>query len=139
MLAGLAPGAVPRLQGEWAWFLRTATDMKTGSGAATPFTRLSHAIGHVPGFEPGAGAVTMRVLGPVEFTVDGGPAVRRFSADASKNTNGNSVLLRLDYKRSRTLLTGDLNKVSQRALLDDYAGDTPRVPGRRRQGLPSRQ
>jgi beta-lactamase superfamily II metal-dependent hydrolase len=123
VLAGLAQGAVPRLQGEWASFLRTATNMKTRDGAATPFTRLSHVIGHVPGFEPGAGSVAMRVLAPVEFTVDGKPGVRRFSSEASKNTNGNSVLLRLDYKRSRTLLTGDLNKASQHALLADYAGE----------------
>lgn len=122
-LAALAPGAVPRLQGDWASFIRAATNMKTKGGAFTPFARLSHVTPHVPGFAPGDGAVTIRVLAPVEFTVDGAPAVRRFSADASKNTNGNSVLLRLDYGRSRTLLTGDLNAASQRALLDDYAGE----------------
>ena len=53
---------------------------------------------------------------------DGQPALHNYGSSPSKNTNGNSLLLRLDYKRSRILMTGDLNRDSQRALLADYTG-----------------
>ncbi len=55
----------------------------------------------------------------MEKKVGGKPALRSFAADPAKNTNGNSLLLRLDYKRASILSTGDLNRDSQRALLDD--------------------
>jgi hypothetical protein len=62
------------------------------------------------------------VLAPVEFEVGGKPALRRFTGGDSINTNGRSVLLRVDYGRARIVLTGDLNTASQEALLEDYAG-----------------
>jgi beta-lactamase superfamily II metal-dependent hydrolase len=122
VVAALNEGANPRLQGEWAQFMKSVTTTKTIDGSPTPIQRLSHVDGHVPGFDGSDGGVAIRVLAPFETKVGGQPALHRFGSAASKNTNGNSLLLRLDYKRSRILLTGDLNTDSQRMLLDDYVG-----------------
>jgi beta-lactamase superfamily II metal-dependent hydrolase len=119
--AGLAPGASPALQGEWSDFLGEAAKCKTGAGTDTPIERLSHLSGSLPGFDDPDG-VDIKVLGPVEFDVNGTSAIRRFASKDSKNTNGNSVLLRVDFGDVRVLLTGDLNEASQKALLADYAG-----------------
>lgn len=89
----------------------------------TTIKRLSSADGYVPGVEPGtAGEPEIKVLAPVRFEAEGKPAVRRYSATDSKNTNGNSLLLALRYGACRVLLTGDLNRLSQEALLSDYSG-----------------
>ncbi|MDJ0907165.1 MAG: hypothetical protein QNI96_14185 [Woeseiaceae bacterium] len=114
-------GSDPKFQGEWAKFLRKVKGAKTRAGDPTPVTRLTHAAGDLPGFGAGS-AVKMRVLAPVEFEVGGKPAIRKFSGGTSKNTNGNSVLLRIDFDKARILLTGDLNTVSQQSLLKDYTG-----------------
>lgn len=126
VLGALKPGAEPQLQGEWAAFMRLATQARTAAGKPTPIRRLSQKDGLLPGFEGGGagqgGEVAVHVLAPWEAQADGKPALHNFKSNASKNTNGNSLLLRLDYRRTRILLTGDLNSDSQRALLDDYAG-----------------
>lgn len=119
----LKPNADPKLQGEWAKFLESVTKAKTIGGSGTPISRLSHLDRFVPGFDGNGGGVAIRVLAPVEFDNNGQPALHNYSSQASKNTNGNSLLLRLDYGRSRFLLTGDLNTNSQQALLEDYAGE----------------
>lgn len=121
VLAALKPDATHKLQGEWAEFMSRVCQARTSAGKPTPIRRLSQRDGLLPGFEGADGGVAVHVLAPVERQVDGRPALRRFGTD-SKVTNGNSLLLRLDYGRSRFLLTGDLNTESQRALLDDYAG-----------------
>jgi beta-lactamase superfamily II metal-dependent hydrolase len=120
--AALAGGGAPQLAGEWAQFLSCVLDAKTAGGQPTPVRRLSHADHYLPGFEPAAGAPAVRVIAPVEFGVGGEPALRRFSGGDDKNTNGQSILLRVDYGRARVLLTGDLNRAAQAALLQDYAG-----------------
>ncbi|MBA4341298.1 MAG: hypothetical protein C0423_03990 [Methylibium sp.] len=122
IMAALKPEAQPRLQGEWAEFMGHACKARTAAGTPTPLRRLSQKDRFLPGFEGANSGVAVRVLAPVERQVEGKPALRSFGSAASKNTNGNSVLLRLDYGRSRILLTGDLNTESQRALLDDYVG-----------------
>lgn len=115
--------AHPRLQGWWRRFIETVLDATTREGNPTPFQRLSHRTEYLPGFGPGVGDGTVvHILGPVAFDVDGAPAVRKFPGGSSTNTNGTSVLLRVDYGRTRILLTGDLNKASQHALLRDMAG-----------------
>ena len=109
----LKANAEPALQGEWASFLRQVL----ASGAR--IARLSERTGYLPAFEPARGAASLRVLGPVEPEKGrlydlGGDAV---------NSNGNSIVLRLDYGRARILLTGDLNRAAQRKLLDAHTGN----------------
>jgi beta-lactamase superfamily II metal-dependent hydrolase len=123
VVAALGDAAEPKLQGEWADFLRHVTLARTAAGTPTPINRLSQLDEHLPGFDGTDGGVAIRVLAPFESAVGGKPALHNYAASPDKNTNGNSLLLRLDYGRSRILLTGDLNRNSQRALLDDYTGN----------------
>ncbi|MEP6835084.1 MAG: MBL fold metallo-hydrolase, partial [Gemmatimonas sp.] len=120
--AALATGANPKLQGDWADFMGHVTKAKTLTDEPTLIKRLSQTDQFVPGFVAGPGTVSLRVLAPFESTINSAPALHNFSSAADKNTNGNSLLLRLDYGRARILLTGDLNSDSQRALLNDYIG-----------------
>lgn len=111
----------PLLQGEWRAFLEKVQGARTDAGAPTPISRLTDRTGYLPGFDDAAqGAI--RILAPVHFEVAGEPTVRCYRGGDAQNTNGNSILLRLDYGTVRILLTGDLNKASQSALLEDYAG-----------------
>ena len=119
--AALGTQASPKLQGNWKSFWRQAVKTKTRAGAKTPIQRLSHVADFLPGFEDPQG-VSIRILGPVEFDVGGKPAIRRLASAGSQNTNGNSILLRVDYGNTRVLLTGDLNQKAQGALLEDYTG-----------------
>ena len=121
VVAALGDDANPELQGEWAELMRNVTKTKTKDGSATPIHRLSHVDKHLPGFD-GSGGVAIRILAPFESQIGGQPVLHNYGSSPGKNTNGNSLLLRLDYKRSRILLTGDLNRDSQRALLADYTG-----------------
>ncbi|HMS07859.1 MAG TPA: hypothetical protein PKE66_00060 [Pyrinomonadaceae bacterium] len=123
VVSALQPNAAPRLQGEWADFLRNVTQTKTSTGSNTPIKRLSNRDGFVPGFDGANGGVALHILAPVEKRLGNTPVLHRFAAENSQNTNGNSLLLRLDYGRTRILLTGDLNTNSQRQLLDDYSGN----------------
>lgn len=109
--AGLKADAEPRLQGEWAAFLNCVA----ASGCSVK--RLSNRTTYVPGFAPTQSAASLRVLGPVEPERG-----RLFDLGSdSQNTNGNSLVLRLDYGGARILLTGDLNRKAHRRLLDAYA------------------
>jgi hypothetical protein len=114
-------GSHPKLQGEWASFLRKVVPAQTRDGNPTPVFRLSDQLGYLPGFG-GQSGLSINVIAPVEFDVAGKPGIRKFTGGNSKNTNGNSVLLRIDYKSVRILLTGDLNTKSQQHLLKDYEG-----------------
>jgi hypothetical protein len=116
--AGLKPGAGPALAGEWADFLQCLADLDV------PVTRLSYrpekGIGTLPGYDDPA-KTAVRILGPVETLVNGKPALKDFGND-SQNTNGNSLVFRIDYGRTRVLVAGDLNKASQQYLLREYEG-----------------
>lgn len=119
LAATSATTAVP-LQGEWSKFIEKVLSATRADGSPTPIDRLSHITGYLPGFEQG-GEVSIRVLGPAEFSVGGRPALIDFGAD-SKTTNGNSIVLRIDFGRARILLTGDLNKISQQTLMEVHKG-----------------
>ncbi|MBY5992851.1 ComEC/Rec2 family competence protein [Ferrimonas balearica] len=109
------------LNGSWGQFVLAATKAKRRSGAPADIVRLSHATHtHLPGFGPGQSQCQIQVLGPVEGQVNGEPALKRFPDGDSKNTNGHSVVLRLDYGQRRLLLTGDLNTHSQNHLMGHY-------------------
>lgn len=120
-VAASNPAVAPRLQGEWGNFIEKVLAAKRRDGTPTEIARLSQLSGHLPGFAPGGDGPSIEVLGPVEVDIGGTPALRRLGSD-SLTTNGNSVVLRLDYGRARILLTGDLNKVAQQGLLEAHAG-----------------
>jgi beta-lactamase superfamily II metal-dependent hydrolase len=116
-------GSGDKLHGWWHDFVETVVNTRTRSGQPTPIKRLSSVDEFVTDFGPNNDSEpTIRVLGPVEFNVGSQPALRQFPGGPSINTNGVSLLLRVDYGRTRVLLTGDLNKASQHALLEDYTG-----------------
>jgi hypothetical protein len=118
-----AADADPAAHGEWADFMRAALGARTTGNRPTPIQRLSSADGYLPGFKSKSGGEpAIRVLAPVHHEVEGEPAIRRFSGGDSKNTNGNSLLLKLEFGACRILLTGDLNRASQEALLADFSG-----------------
>lgn len=123
IVAALDETQEPHLQGEWADFLTAALDLETAAGAPTPFRRLSAADGFMPGFEPDASDVSIRMIAPVDFEIDGAPVIRNYGSSTSHNTNGNSLLFRVDYGRARILMTGDLNSKSMKAILDDWSGE----------------
>lgn len=110
------------LTGAWGNFIKSALGMRRGDGTPTPLHRLSNQTdAYLPGFAPGgASACSIRVLGPIEETVQGAPGLRNYSGGTSKNTNGHSVVLRLDYGARRLLLTGDLNTASQHHIIETY-------------------
>ena len=112
--------ANPQLQGEWAKFIDKAAKASDRNGGKVRFRRLSHRTGALPGFD--TGDLTIKVLAPVERNTTDGPGLQKLGG-TSQNTNGHSVLLRLDYYNARVLLTGDLNKRSQQLLLDHYDGE----------------
>jgi beta-lactamase superfamily II metal-dependent hydrolase len=93
----------------FARFARLAAD-KAGT-----VRRLTAADGFLPGYE--SGDLVIRVLGPIEEQLEGGGSGLRMLTSDSKTVNGHSIVLRLDYRQARILLTGDLNDSSQRLLL----------------------
>jgi beta-lactamase superfamily II metal-dependent hydrolase len=84
---------------------------------------LSQRSGWLSGYEPAAGAVAIRVLGPLQEALAGGGYGLRVLGGDSITRNGHSVVLRADYGRARFVLTGDLNTASQRLLLSFHAGE----------------
>lgn len=103
----------PQLAGEWGEFLAELRTLKP------KVQRLSQLSEYLPGFGKN-NDLRIRVLAPFQHEVGGRSCLRAFDSGSGKTTNGNSVLLRLDYDRARILLTGDLNKGSQAKLVKDW-------------------
>jgi len=114
-------GQGPQLRGYWRAFIEKVLGARRADGAQTPIVRLDQDAGWLPGFGQGS-QVPIRVLGPLATSINGHPAVMRLASSKSQNTNGASVLLRVDCGPCRVLLTGDLNANAQRRLLDHYEG-----------------
>ncbi len=128
VLGVLGSGSGPRLQGWWEDFMDTVVNARWTNNQPTTINRLSNNDSHLPDFSSGGGGEPIiRVLAPVEFNVNGKSGIRRFTGGDSQNTNGNSILLRVDCGSMRTLLTGDLNKKSMRSLLEDYKGNRQEI------------
>ena len=120
--AATQPGANPALQGMWGQFIKRVVAAQTPNGGPTPIDRLHPGMNHLPQFGPGnASGVTVHVLGPIDFNIGGVPALPVLGS-TSKSTNGNSVLLRLDFGAVRVLLTGDLNLAAHRLILEHFEG-----------------
>lgn len=112
------------LSGSWGKFVHAATKSKGSDGKATPITRLSNKThDFLPGFssnDPKKNKCAIRVLGPIEGTVSSNAALKKYPDGDSKNTNGHSVILRVDYGDRRIMLTGDLNTHSQNHIMKTY-------------------
>jgi hypothetical protein len=115
-------GAGPQLRGEWGGFIANVVAAKKADGTPTDIHRLSQLSEWLPGFGQG-GPIGIRVLGPIEGSIGGQPVLLRLASSPGQISNGTSVVLRVDFDRSRTLLTGDLNAVAHRALLRIHAGN----------------
>jgi beta-lactamase superfamily II metal-dependent hydrolase len=110
------------LTGEYGKWLRAMAAFE-GKGIGA-LRRLDHGTAYLPGYEPTQAPASVRVLGPVAESWKGKPALRYLDQagvgamkSPSLTRNGQSVVLRLDYKKARILLTGDLNFRSHALLL----------------------
>lgn len=104
-------------QGQWGEFLRCVHALECD----VAYLGRSQEGGYMPGFTPDDGDVRIRVLAPLDAEGPDGRRIEYLKTD-SQTTNGHSILLRVDYHRTRTLLTGDLNAASQRRILEAYTG-----------------
>ena len=131
VLNALDSTASKKLQGEWAEFINCVATTIRKDGTPTPIQRLSHQQDFLPTFENNdlaGGKVSIRVLAPIEYDIEGDTCLRYLHTAVnkegnSKTTNGNSILLRVDYGSVRVLLTGDLNTVSQHAIMKNFEGE----------------
>ncbi len=110
-----------KLSGSYATWLQDLLALQ-GQGV-DQLKRVHSGMGTLPDFDGGPKA-TVRVLGPVEESWQGKPALRYIDSESkgsmkspSLTRNGMSVVLRIDYGDVRLLMTGDLNFNSQALLL----------------------
>lgn len=111
------------LAGAWGRCIDAVVNCKSASDPNRPtnierLTTSSHEW--LPGFEPASqsSSISIRVLGPISEHVGNVVGLKRFPDGPSKNTNGHSVVLRVDYGARRLLLTGDLNTHAQTYIME---------------------
>lgn len=114
-------GTGPQLRGRWGALIEKVVAARSASGTPTAIQRLSQQSEWLPGHDAGD-EVPIRVLGPIAGEKNGRPTLLRLDTSQSINTNGTSVLLRVDHGKARILLTGDLNAKAHQSLLAEYAG-----------------
>ncbi len=90
------------LQGQWKDFI---SQVVKSASSCTRLSNKKNSKGYVPGFEPKPNYPSIKVLAPIEEKVDGKPALKKFGSGDSQNTNGHSLLLRVDYGKTKVLLT----------------------------------
>ncbi len=117
---GLRQNANLKLQGEWAEFLKVI--QKSGASVDRLGYNPEKDFEYLPGYEEDK-KTSIKILGPIEGKSDGKVSLKDLGSH-SQNTNGHSVLLRVDYGQSRILLTGDLNKKSMRHIINSLRGNT---------------
>ncbi len=110
-----------KLSGSYATWLTDLLALQ-GQGVGR-LQRVHSGMGTLPDFDAGPDA-TVKVLGPVDESWKGKPALRYIDRESkssmekpSLTRNGMSVVLRIDYGDVRMLMTGDLNFNSQALLL----------------------
>lgn len=115
--SGTRPWKLAGSYGEWL----IALEQLEGQGVGA-LQRLNHKVGQLPGTQ--GQVYSVKILGPILESWNGKPALRyldtanaKAMASPSLTRNGQSVVLRVDYKDIRILLTGDLNFRSHALLL----------------------
>jgi beta-lactamase superfamily II metal-dependent hydrolase len=98
-------------QGDWASFMQCIVDRGIVS------QRISNKTQSLIEFD--SSDFSIKVLSPLEYDYNGSPAYENLGV-ASKNTNGHSISLRIDYKSVKIFLAGDLNAESQKRILNIY-------------------
>jgi hypothetical protein len=127
-LASETPARPWRLTGSYGRWLTGLADLDP---ASIPRLQRAHrGLGHLSGYAPADGDPSIAVLGPVEESFDGRKGLRYLDTagvasmkQPSLTRNGHSVVLRIDYRGVRILLTGDLNFRSHAVLLKHVDAD----------------
>ena len=125
--ANLADPDEDTLSGAWGECIAAAVSSRqaTNQGTPTEIVRLSRESEWLPRFgdSDAESVVRIRVLGPILNSAASEPGLKKFSGGDSINTNGHSVVLRVDYGNRKLLLTGDLNTASQDHLMAAHGAD----------------
>lgn len=112
--------AVPKLQGNWKTFVSRVGKKTTNIDRVGLHNNDIGDPLYLAGWSPQDNApATVRVFGPINYTRSGSPAVKDYDVN-SQNTNGHSLLLRIDYNHARVLMTGDLNKNSMQTIRNRF-------------------
>lgn len=113
--------AAERLSGPWKRFIEDVLRNSRSTKVERVLLERDHlrSGGSLPLLWPSLADCDIRVLGPVAKKVGHQPALPDFGSKPY-NTNGHSICLRVDYRKARILLTGDLNSKSMDWLAECF-------------------